>query len=162
MDIRTVVINEMKKSSSWTRYLLKDFDASKEFDIPTGLKSNINWQVGHIMLSRHFHSVVSTFGKQDSLMEEIPFVEYAKLYAMGSDPSANIDTKPSIETMMKQLRRIDETSIDLIENMDLDQMNQDPLRAHPVAKTKYDALMWSSQHQMWHNGQIASLKSFLK
>ena len=161
MTVKDLVIREMKKSSSWTRYLLKSFDTQKEFEVPEGIKANGNWEIGHILISRHFHSVVSVFGKQDELMDKIPFREYARNYAMGSQPADNQEQKPSIEKMMEDLRAVDEVAIRLIENMDESEFDETPLRDHPVAKTKLEALMWSSQHQMWHNGQLAMVKNLV-
>lgn len=159
MNIKDLIIKEMKRSSSWTRYLLKEFDRENEFTIPDGIKANVNWQIGHILLSRHFHSVVCVFGKQEELMEKIPFREYAGYYAMGSQPIDHKDKKPNIDKMIDDLRMVDETAIKLIEAMDESEFDQDPLRTHPVAKTKLESLMWSSQHQMWHNGQLAMIKN---
>jgi hypothetical protein len=161
MDRKSMIIQEMKKSSSWTRYLLKSFDSNKEFEIPTGLKANVNWQIGHILISRHFHSVLCTFGKQPELMGNIPFRDYAKHYAMGSTPEQNISDKPSIITMMDELYQVDKKAVELIEAMDESDLEEAPLRDHPVAKTRYESMMWSAQHQMWHNGQVAMIKSLI-
>lgn len=161
MDRKETIIQELKKSSRWTRYLLKSFDNEQEFTIPEGLKSNVNWQIGHIMLSRHFHSVLSVFGKKEELMDNIPFREYAKYYAMGSKPSEHISSKPSIASMMDDLYKIDTLAVQLTENMSAEELDEAPLRDHPVAKTRYEAMMWSSQHQMWHNGQLAMIQSLL-
>jgi hypothetical protein len=156
-----IIIKEMKKSSSWTRYLLKSFDQEKELIIPEGLKTNVNWQIGHILLSRHYHSVVMVFGKQKALTEAIPFREYAAHYAMGSKAAENGTKQPSIALLMDGLREVDKVAVELISEMSESSLDEELLREHPVAKTKYDSLMWSGQHQMWHNGQLALIKNLL-
>jgi hypothetical protein len=156
-----IIIDQMKKSSRWTRYLLKSFDDNNEFTIPEGLSTNVNWQIGHILLSRHFHSIISIFGKQEELMSAIPFKEYAAHYAMGSNAHENTEARPGIGTLMDNLYQVDKLSAELIAELSDETLDSAPLRDHPVAKTKYAALMWSAEHQMWHNGQLALIKNLI-
>ena len=48
-----------------------------------------------------------------------------------------------------------------VQNIIQSELDKDTEVPNPAVKTKYEALLWLSQHQSWHNGQIAILKRVL-
>lgn len=128
---------------------------------PPGVKTNINWQVGHIAVSLYFHSLVSTGGEREALKNLIPLQEYISTYKAGTSPEDDLQGKPDKEALLKALRiifRQVEVALGSMKEEELDQAVEVP---HPVAKTKREVLMWCSHHQMWHNGLISLLKRIL-
>ena len=45
-----------------------------------------------------------------------------------------------------------------VEQINTGKLKEDTAVPNPAAKSKYEAILWLSQHQSWHNGQIAIIK----
>ena len=65
------------------------------------------------------------------------------------------------ETLMSDLAIVDQVTLDVLAELEEDKLFEKTEQPNPVAKTKYDALMFCFKHQMWHYGQITMLKRIL-
>jgi hypothetical protein len=145
-----------------TDNLISDISGDKWFDTPDVIKSNLNWQIGHIILANYLHGIASISGANEEFRAKVNVPDYIKFYGPKSNPSDFIEEKPSREALID----IHEFTLSIIlkslENLtdtDLEKGTEVP---NPAAKTKYQALLWLPQHQSWHNGQIAILRRILK
>jgi len=78
--------------------------------------------------------------------------------------STTNDLNPEPELLLTQLETINNyanQTIDSLTEEDLDNELEPTRFPHPIAKTKYEALTWNFRHEMWHLGQIATLKRVL-
>jgi len=149
-------------AAEMTQKLVKKVDEADWMTPPKIIASNINWQVGHILIAKYFHSIMCVIGRQKPYKEQMPLKDYAAWYAMGSNPAAFADSKPSKEKLLADLAFMDEKVLQTIDSISEEDLDQEVLEENPMAKTKYEALNWSYMHQMWHNGQIAMIKRVLK
>lgn len=149
---------------NWTSNLISDIDET-DCGIVENLDTSINWQIGHIIISKYFHSVQSIMDKDSGIIYEInkkvPINDLFKYYFAGSNPLEIWKNRPNKNQLLK-LRN----EIDLATNRTLETLTENTLAerteiGNPVAKTKYEALTFTFKHQMWHNGQIAMIKRII-
>ena len=95
------------------------------------------------------------------MKEKINIPDYIKFYGPKSNPTDFITEKPN----QKELSEIYEYTMSLIfkklNTLTENELNVDTEIPNPSVNTKYEALIWLSHHQSWHNGQIAILKRIL-
>ena len=144
-----------------TETLIFDISLEKWFETPDVLKTNLNWQIGHVILANYLHGIASISGANEQFREKVNVPDFIKYYGPKSNPSDFEKEKPSPEKLLDiynfTLSLVFE-NVDSLSDADLEDETAIP---NPAAKTKYEALLWLSQHQSWHNGQIAILKRVL-
>jgi hypothetical protein len=145
-----------------TDTLISDISMEKWFETPDVLKTNLNWQIGHIILANYLHGIASISGANEQFREKVNVPDYIKFYGPKSVPTDFENEKPSAESLLEIYNFTLSLVFSNLENLsDIDLENETAI-PNPAAKSKYQALLWLSQHQSWHNGQIAMLKRVLK
>ncbi|MGI9544502.1 MAG: DinB family protein [Cyclobacteriaceae bacterium] len=147
-----------------TKKLINDVPDDLWYQTPEIVHSNIAWQVGHLIIAQMYHSVSVVTGSSKQISDVIPLKLYIPKYGMGSDPADHKDIKPSAEELREQLDFVNEVAKNELRKLDERELDKalEPTRGtHPIAKTKYEALTWSFKHEMWHCGQISTLKRIL-
>lgn len=155
---------QIKWVDRWTSNLVADIDESN-CGIVENLNSSINWQIGHIIVSKYFHSVQSITDKESEIIlkinDKIPIIELFKYYFAGSNPLEDWKDRPNKDQLMEFKNEIDLATKLTLEMVTEKTLSEATEIGNPVAKTKYDALTFSFKHQMWHNGQIAMIKKII-
>lgn len=144
-----------------TDKLIRDIPHDKWDETPDIIKSNMNWQIGHIILANYLHGIASISGVNSEFREKVNVPDYIKFYGPKSSPADFEEEKPSREELMGIYEFTLSTTLKGLESLNEDDLEKETEVRNPAAKTKYQALMWLSQHQSWHNGQIAVLKRIL-
>lgn len=153
--------HQIKMAQDLTLQLVNEVDDKFWKLTPQGVKSNINWQVGHIAVSLYYHSLVGTKDSDAALKNLIPLFDLIKMYKTGTSPEDNLQWKPSKEELLKALRiifRQVEVNLNSMREDELDEIVED---GQFMGKPKREMLIWCSQHQMWHNGLISMIKRIL-
>jgi hypothetical protein len=144
-----------------TNILLKSIPIAKWMDTPEVLSSNLNWQIGHVILANYLHGIASITGPSSDFKEMVDVPNFVRYYGPKSVPTQFDADKPSAEDLLAIYEFTYNTIIKGLESISDDELIQDTTAPNPAVKTKYEALLWVSQHQSWHNGQIAILKRVL-
>lgn len=143
----------------WANKLIYSIPEEQWDIIPEVVESSVSWQVGHLVISYYFHTIMVTVGHQMDILQSIPIKEYAQLFNMTS-PHESVG-KITLENLKKHLKLMEQKSISIIQSLSLDDLEQ-PLvptpMPHPIAKTKFEAIDWNIKHTMWHCGQLGILK----
>lgn len=143
----------------WIDKLIDPVPHEKWDQTPEVLESNVTWQVGHLIVSIYYHSIMTIVGHQTDILQAIPMKKYSGLFTDAPPEYAMGKTDP--KKLKNYLGMMREKSIEVITSLneeDLDS-NLEPARMpHPVAKNKFEALDWNIKHTMWHCGQIGILK----
>ena len=154
-----LILKQTSDSYTWTNELLKTIHFDKWDVCPDVIKSTLNWQVGHLIMSHYFHSIMVIKGHQMDIIKRIPMKEYDE-YFTNSSPDLAIG-KVDSNTLFEQLDFIQKSSLALIQNLKSEDLYR-PLEPspvpHPIAKNKLEALDWNVKHTMYHCGQIGILK----
>jgi hypothetical protein len=144
---------------NWTMRLVKDVPAEDWHQTVEPLNTTLNWQVGHLVITLYYQALVCSGADRGSIKEQIPIKEYIAWYSIGSKPSAN--DRPTKNQLLQALEVVYNQVMKVLPTVSDDNLNEPVASAHPVAKTKGEALLWCSHHQSWHNGQIALTKRAL-
>lgn len=149
---------------NWTSNLISDVEET-DYGIVESLGTSINWQVGHIIISKYFHSLHSVLDKKSKIIEDtkskIPIDEFFKYYFAGSDPLVNWKNRPTKKQLLEFKKILDAATSLTLENLTESILTEGTEIGNPIAKTKYEALTFTFKHQMWHNGQIAMIKRII-
>lgn len=154
-----LLAKQTQSAYDWTNRLVDSIPQEKWDVLPDTVESTISWQVGHLIVSFYYHSVMVIVGHQKDVFPEVPLQVYDKLFT-SADPEKSIG-KTNPGELRKHLTFLQQKSISVIKSLDESELERElepTPRSHPIAKTKFDALDWNIKHTMWHCGQIAILK----
>ena len=153
---------QTENAYEWTNKLIESVPFSKWDDTPDVINTNITWQVGHLIMSHYFHTVMVIVGHQKDLLEKIPMRQYDEIFTNGqpSDAMGKVDAM----VLLDQLKLMQRRSVEIMKSLGPENLHGalEPTRIpHPVAKTKFESLDWNIKHTMYHCGQIGILKRVL-
>jgi len=154
-----LLVRQTENAYEWTNKLIESVPFSKWHDIPDVINTNITWQVGHLIVSHYFHTVMVIVGHQKDLLEKIPLRQYDEVFTNGypSDAKGKVDAM----VLLHQLKLVQQRSVETIKSLVPENLHGalEPTRIpHPIAKTKFESLDWNIKHTMYHCGQIGILK----
>lgn len=158
-SIETLTI-QTENAYEWVHKLITPIPYNKWNTTPDIIESNVSWQVGHLILSFYYHSIMTIVGHQPDVLEKIPLKKYSELYKYNSLPKNALENS-NPEILQKHLIFIQEKSINIIKSLspnDLESKLEPTQVPHPVAKNKFEALDWNIKHTMWHCGQLGIIK----
>jgi len=158
IEIIKTQIEHVKKQ---TDGLIEKIEISKWNIAPEIIETNMNWQIGHIILANYLHGIASISGANEKIREKLDVKDFIKFYGLKSNPSKYINEKPKNEELIDVYNFIFELIWLELKKMKESDLNEKTEIPNPGAKTKYEALMLLFKHQSWHNGQIAILNRIL-
>jgi hypothetical protein len=153
------------ESRNFINRLISEIPEDLWYTIPENTDSNFAWQIGHLMISQNFHSIICITGRNEKVFDLIPVVDYVKIFdGMGTlHRSVEKDLIPTSK-LKEQFDTVHEICIDNLTKLNdkilYDKLEPIPFR-HPVADTKYEALSWSFKHEMWHSAEMEEIKRAL-
>jgi DinB superfamily len=141
-------------------YTLRLLDQTKEADwfrMPPGGVSHVAWQVGHLAMAQYRLALDRIRGPapDDANMISDAFL---LLFSRQSMPDADADKYPSPAEIRAVFNRVHEGVIREVGTLAECELDKPPLKAHPLAKTKMESLIWCAHHEMLHAGQIGLLR----
>lgn len=146
----------------WTNKLVLSIPFEKWNNIPDKVETSVTWQVGHLLVSHYFNTMMVIVGHQMDILQKIPMKEYDAFFTTGLPKMSSGKIDPEI--LLKQLQLVQSKSIDIVKSLTADQFdsNLEPTTTpHPIAKTKREAIDWNIKHTMYHCGQIGILKRII-
>ena len=154
-----LLARQTENTYEWTNKLIESVPIGKWETTPEVIETNIAWQIGHLLMSHYFHTVMVIVGHQRDLIEKIPMRQYDEIFTTGQ-PSA-VKGRVDCVALLDQLKLTQNRSLEIIRSLAPEQLHNvlEPTRIpHPVAKTKFESLDWNIKHTMYHCGQIGMLK----
>jgi hypothetical protein len=159
MTAKDLLLDQTASSHRWIEKLIDHVPESAWGLLPPGLNTSLKWQVGHLVLSQHYHAVVVIAGPQKDLLAQVPVKMYSEYFVFG-DKIGEVDAQFTAEGLRTHLRIVQEKSLWAIGQLAADEL-AGPLFPrpvpHPVATTKAEAISWNVKHNMWHCGQMGML-----
>jgi hypothetical protein len=157
-----VLTQQTENVYDWTNKLIKSIPFEKWEAMPDVIKSSISWQVGHLIMSHYFHSIMVIVGHQLDVIQHIPIKEYDELFTNASPTKSTGRIQASL--LFDQLSIVQRKSIGIVKSLTSAELENglEPTHiAHPIAKIKREAINWNIQHTMYHCGQIGILNRIL-
>ncbi len=158
-----LISKQTTEAYQWIHTLIDTVEEQQWEETPDILESNISWQIGHLVISIYYHTILVIKGHQEDVLQQLPLKKYSELYAYNTDVAAATG-KLSPQVLKAHLAIVAQKSIAIIDSLTPEALAEPLIPrevVHPVATTKLEALSWNIQHTMWHCGQIASLKRVL-
>jgi hypothetical protein len=159
MTSTEILIQQTESTYDWIDKLIGPIPFEKWDQTPNGLETNLTWQIGHLLVSHYFHSIMVITGHQSDLLQEIPLRNYADLFTDGSP--ANVIGQTDAGQLLSQLRMVQKRSLDILKTLtdaDLESVLEPTPLKHPIARIKGESIGWNIKHTMYHCGQIGILK----
>tara|TARA_B110000211_G_scaffold220375_1_gene266950 strand:- start:287 stop:628 length:342 start_codon:yes stop_codon:yes gene_type:complete len=75
-----LLIQQTENTYAWLKCVLKDIPKDKWDEIPENIETNITWQIGHLIMSFNYHTVIVLKGSSQELNEQFPIKKYSKLF----------------------------------------------------------------------------------
>jgi hypothetical protein len=157
-----ILLKQTKGAYDWTNKLLNSIPQDTWDTTPAIIESNVSWQVGHLIVSFYYHSIMVIAGHQMDILGKVPLKEYDMLFTAGEPQKVVGKINPKV--LQDQLNLMELKSLEIIQSLsenDLeDKLVPTPI-SHPIAKNKFEALDWNIKHTMWHCGQLGLLKRII-
>ena len=157
MNVIDIVKEQIKASHKKVKTISKGVDFDDWYTIPEGINTNVAWQLGHLIISKPFQLVIAPISRTREIYTVLPFKEYLKQFGLGTKPMLRQEGSPTPEEMLQYFDAVQTFCLDKLSEFDTDALNDPTEVPHPIAKTKYESLMWSFQHEIWHCGQMAMI-----
>jgi hypothetical protein len=154
---------QTENAYDWTNKLIKSIPFEKWEVMPDVIQTSISWQVGHLIMSHYFHSIMVIVGHQLDVIQHIPIKEYGALFTDAS-PAKSTGRIPA-PLLFDQLTIVQQKSIGIVKSLtsaELENSLEPTHIAHPIAKVKREAINWNIQHTMYHCGQIGILSRIIE
>ena len=145
-----------------TDHFIKTIALEKWCVTPEILETNMNWQIGHLILANYLHGIASISGPNKSIRDSIDMTSFVTYYGPKSIPNLHLDEKPKNEELLALYEIVFELLYSEVDKIKIEELINATEVPNPSAKTKYEALTTVFKHQSWHNGQIAVLNRVLK
>ncbi|MCF2443222.1 DinB family protein [Dyadobacter sp. CY345] len=159
MTEKEILISQTSNAYDWTNKLIETIPLEKWEIIPGTIESSINWQVGHLIISHYFHSIMVIRGHQMDILQKLPIKDYSDLFTV-SAPILSVGKTDSMK-LLQDLKIMQQKSMDILAALSDSELNS-PLEPtptpHPIATTKFEAIDWNIKHTMYHCGQIGMLR----
>lgn len=153
------IIDEFRRTRLYTDELIKGFEESDWFRMPSEGVTHLAWQVGHLAVAQYALALKRVRGERSEDADLIP-ERYFQLFGKGSRPEADASKYPSAEEIRSVFRGVHKQTIHELSGFSEDVLDE-PSDPHPMFRTKGGALKFCPQHEMMHAGQIGLLRRLL-
>ncbi len=158
-----LLTRQTENAYEWTNKLIESVPFSKWDDTPGGVDTNISWQVGHLIISHYFHTVMVIVGHQKDVLEKIPLRQYDEIFTNGQPIGAKGKVDPAI--ILGQLKFLQKRSLEILKVDDGGPPSLwfESRRIFHILSPRQNLnrLDWNIKHTMYHCGQIGLLKRII-
>ncbi|MDT0608140.1 DinB family protein [Croceitalea rosinachiae] len=162
MTINQILAKEFQFIHNWTTGLISSLDEEQWKVTPSVVNTNIHWLSGHILHDNYWHAIGCITQPSYEFQSALEIDRFKKYFQKDSDSSAYIEERPGREEILDGLSLCNMEVLKVVKDMTESELEQQTLVPNPVAKTKYESLIFAVKHQMWHNGQIAMLRRIIE
>ena len=152
-----LAIDQITFARGYTLRLLDQTKVEDWFRQPPAGVTHIAWQVGHMAMAQYYLALVRTRGEQPEDEQLIP-LGFRQVFEAKTVPSADPSFYPNQSTIRTVFDRVHDQILRELAALDERQADEPILKPHSLAKTKYGSLIWCSQHELVHAGQIGLLR----
>lgn len=151
------------KSQNWINKITSELPLEKWFIHPEIIDSNFAWQIGHLTLSQYFYTIVLLDEPNYEIADKINIRKYSEFFFKGNK-KREIEANFNSNEILNNWKFIQEKSIELLTNLKEIELTNSIFELptpHPFVKTKEESISWNIKHNMWHCGQISTLKRII-
>ncbi len=160
MHMMQGAIGQLKFARQYTLELLEATPQERWFEIPSGLPTNIAWQIGHIAVSQYGLLMFRLRGRKPEDLELIPGT-FRKAYSRESRPSDDPRAQLSAHDLLGRMDKVfvqAMTELGSVTPEILLEPVEMPYAAFPI---KLGAILFCPLHEHIHAGQIGAVRRAL-
>lgn len=150
-------LERIQQARAYTLSLLDGIAADDWFRQPAEGVTHLAWQVGHIAFAEYRLGLDRIRGERPE-DERLITQEQLRFWGKGSTPDADPAQNPSPEETLAVFHRVHEQVLAEVSQLTETQLDETVLKPHRLFTKKFDSLVWCSQHEFIHAGQIGLLR----
>jgi len=161
MSASEQVIRQIKVARLYTRDLLHSIPEEDWFREPAEGVTHIAWQVGHLAFAQYRLALQRIRGDRPEDEQLIP-ADFLAAYGRGSVPDVERSRSLGVEAIREVFDGVHRRVMQELPGYTEEQLSEPPIGPpHAMFKNKLGALLWCSQHEFLHAGQIGLLRRLL-
>lgn len=158
MNDLEAALKQIRTARAYTQDMLGHVPDRQWFRQPSEGVTHVAWQVGHLAVAEYGLALKRLRGEKTDDSALITS-EFRQQFGKGSAPTGNASQYPSPDEIRTVLERVHRQVLDEVGAMSIELMSEPVGQpAHPMFKTKLEALHWCAQHEFIHAGQIGLLR----
>jgi len=151
------VIDQICAARRYSLQLIEHVDPADWFRMPAGGVTHVAWQVGHLAVAQFgLSGRCIDPGARDGMHQD-----FSRLFGKGSVPVSDAGMYPTPAELHAELGRIHQQTIDCLQQLPEEILDEQSSPQHPMFSTRLGALIWLAQHEFSHAGQIGLLRRLL-
>ncbi|MFO0900623.1 MAG: DinB family protein [Pirellulales bacterium] len=160
MPFVDLALEQIRFARRYTQRLLEQTPRDDWFRQPQEGVSHIAWQVGHLAMAQYRLALERLRGDRPEDGQLIS-AEFLQTFGKGSAPGCDRASYPPVDEIVAVFDRVYAQTERELPGYDDLALEAAPLKPHSLFDTKRGALLWCSQHEMLHAGQIGLLRRLL-
>lgn len=153
-------LERIRQARAYTLPLLENVTDDDWFRQPAEGVTHLAWQVGHIAMAEYRLGLDRVRGERP---EDAELISPAQLlvWGKGSTPDPNPANNPTPAETLAVFHRVHEQVLRELTELTDEQLDETVHKPHRLFTKKYDSLIWCSQHEFLHAGQIGLVRRLL-
>ena len=153
-------LDQIQEVRGYTLTLIDDLAAEDWFRMPVEGVTHIAWQVGHLAMAQ-FRLCLERLRDLQPGDRELISKDFLRLFSKGTVPAADPSGYPPAAEIRATFDRVYAAVLREVPAYAGDDLEAPLANPLPMFKTKMEALLFSSKHEMLHAGQIGLLRRLL-
>jgi uncharacterized damage-inducible protein DinB len=153
-------LQQIRFARWYTTELVSDIPLERWFEMPAGAATHVAWQVGHLASAEYWLGLSRIRGQQPA-DEGLISTALRQMFGRGSLPNADPAAYPSAAEIRAVFDRVHERLLAESSSFDPVHLDEPCERPHRIANTRLRSLLWCSQHELIHAGQVGLLRRLL-
>lgn len=152
-----LALDQIVFARNYTVKLLEATPSADWFRIPPGGVTHVGWQVGHLAMAQYrllLERVRGRVPSDQNLISELFLMQFGRDSAAEPDPARN----PGVEELRHIFDAVHRQVLHELPERSDEELQEPPLKPHPLFNVKLGGLWWCGQHEMMHAGQIGLLR----
>ena len=154
---RDLILHQIKWARQYSRQLIDSIPESLWYTQPTGLKTHVAWQVGHLAVSQYGLMLFRQRGRMPGDLELMPGW-LRKQFGRGTTPSETAGGMPSPADLLAMLDKIDAQAHAEVATLSAEQLGETTEMPYAAFPIKLGALLFCPIHESIHAGQLGLLR----
>ena len=155
-----MIMARLKTGREYTNSLLESIDDADWFWQPDKGITHIAWQVGHLAMAQYGLVLFRQRGRQP-IDTELMSSKFRKRFAKGTTPESDPSHYPGVEEIRDVFQRVYEQSMQELPTFSESSLDDPVDPPYSGLPTKFGALLFATDHEMLHAGQIGLLRRLM-
>jgi hypothetical protein len=156
----TLALQQIEFARGYFLATLDGLDEADWFTMPPGCPTHVAWQVGHVAMAEYGLCLFRQRGRQPVDLE-LMSSSFRKLFSRGSVPDADRSRYPAPVEIRATLDRVHAQVLAEVPGLTREQLQEPVEPPFAVEATRLGCLLFCSQHEMLHAGQIGLVRRLL-